>query len=143
MTTQPPIDASESQVGLPCSRSAVVHRHLGAAVADETARLDLYTALILGRVYLPQLQVLLDDDGPHVEFQTQSTRSGPAVTVFSSRSRVGSDVEPSAVESMPFGYLLHALPDGVGVVIDPDHEGYVIEPEEIEMLRQASPMRQH
>ena len=139
MRTQPPIEAEESQVGMQCSRSSVLHHRLGAAVNDDHARLDLYASLMVGTVYVESMRILLTDDGPRVEFEAVSTNRGPAVVAFSSRSRV----RDSGVEPIAFEYLVHALPDGVGVVLDPDHECLLVEPEDVRTLRDANPLLAH
>ncbi len=140
MRTQPPIEAEESQVGMPCSRSAVLHRRLGAAVYDEQARVDLYASLMLGKVYVEGIQILLTDDGPQVEFRAVPTSSGPAVVAYSSRSRCS---DAADLEAVAFEYLVHALPRGVGVVVDPDHECFLIEHEDVDMLRSVDPLLAH
>lgn len=140
MRTQPPIEAEESQVGMPCSRSAVLHHRLGAAAQDAHARVDLYASLMLGKVYVEGIQILLTDDGPQVEFPAVPTLSGPAVAAYSSRSRCPDAKELDAVA---FEYLVHALPPGVGIVIDPDHERLLVEHEDVEMLRSVEPLRAH
>lgn len=140
MRTQPPIEAEESQVGMPCSRSAVLHHRLGAAVHDEQARVDLYASLMLGKVYVEGIQILLTDDGPQVEFPAVPTSSGPAVVAYSSRSRCS---DATDLEAVAFEYLVHALPPGVGVVLDPDHECLLIEHEDVDMLRSVDPLLPH
>lgn len=142
MRTQPPIDAGESQVGMPCSRSAVLHQHLIAAASDERARLDLYASLLMGSVYVESMEILLGEQGPEVEFSTTATKYGPAVIAYSSRTR-HRGAHRSDLESTAFAYLLHALPEGVGIVLDPNHECYLIEPEEVRMLRQCAPIQTH
>ena len=142
MRTQPPIEAEESQVGMVCSRSAVLHQRLGAAVTDERARVDLYASLMLGTVYVASMQILLTDDGPKVEFESVPTTHGPAVVAYSSRKR-RREVSRDDLDSVAFEYLVHALPEGVGVVVDPDHECLLIEAEDIQTLRDAAPLQAH
>jgi hypothetical protein len=141
MRTTPPIEAEESQVGMQCSRSAVLHRRLGAAVYDEHARVDLYASLLLGSVYVESMQILLTDDGPKVEFEAVSTNRGPAVVAYSSRSRRPSDAEP--LEAIAFEYLVHALPEDISIVVDPDHECLLIDAEDLQALRDAAPISAH
>lgn len=142
MRTTPPIEAEESQVGMQCSRSAVLHQRLGAAISDEQARVDLYASLMLGSVYVESLRILLTDDGPQVEFDTVTTNRGPAVVAYSSRSR-RREPDSRDMESIAFEYLVHALPDGVGVVLDPSHECLLIEPEDVRALRESAPLMAH
>ncbi len=139
MRTQPPIEAEESQVGMPCSRSAVLHQRLGAAVADEQARVDLYASLMLGTVYVDGMRILLADDGPQVEFDAVPTKQGPAVVAYSSRSRYREFGEQDP-ESIAFEYLVHALPPGIGIVVDPNHECLLIEASDVRMLRDSTPL---
>lgn len=142
MRTQPPIEAEESQVGMVCSRSAVLHQRLGAAVTDEQARVDLYASLMLGTVYVDSMQILLTDGGPKVEFESVPTTHGPAVVAYSSRRR-RRDLNRAGLEAVAFEYLVHALPEGVGVVIDPDHECLLIESEDVQALRDAGSWTAH
>ena len=142
MRTQPPIEAEESQVGMQCSRSSVVHQRLGAAVTDEQARVDLYASLMLGTVYVGSMQVLLTEDGPKVEFESVPTTHGPAIVAYSSRTRRRRRSEEE-LESVSFEYLVHALPEGVGVVVDPDHECLLIEPGDVQTLRESAPLMAH
>ena len=142
MRIQPPIEAEESQVGMHCSRSSVLHQRLGAAVHDDRARLDLYASLMLGTVYVEGMRILLTDDGPQVEFGVVPTRSGPAVVAYSSRSRYR-ELDLGDLESIAFEYLVHALPDGVGVVLDPSHECLLVEAEDVRVLRASAPLLAH
>ena len=142
MRTQPPIEAEESQVGMQCSRSAVLHQRLGAAVNDDHARLDLYASLMLGTVYVEGMRILLTDDGPQVEFEAVPTSSGPAVVAYSSRSRCP-ELDVGDLEAIAFEYLVHALPDAVGVVIDPNHECLLVEGEDVRALRESAPLLAH
>ncbi|MBV1860076.1 MAG: hypothetical protein KUG77_16810 [Nannocystaceae bacterium] len=142
MRTQPPIEAEESQVGMQCSRSAVLHQCLGAAVSDEQARVDLYASLMAGAVYVEAPQILLTQDGPKVEFETVPTTHGPAVVAFSSRRR-RRELNREALDAVAFEYLVHALPEGVGVVVDPEHECLLIEAQDIVALRGTAPRLAH
>ena len=142
MRTQPPIEAEESQVGMQCSRSAVLHQRLGAAVNDEHARVDLYASLMLGTVYVAAMQILLTEDGPKVEFESVPTTHGPAVVAYSSRRR-RRELNREDLEGVAFEYLVHALPEGVGVVVDPDQECLLIEAEDIQALRDSAPQTAH
>ncbi len=141
MRTQPPIEAEESQVGMPCSRSAVLRQRLCAAVSDDQARADLYASLMIGSVYVEGQQILLTDDGPVVEFDTVSTMHGPAVVAYSSRSR-RRELDPN-IDSIAFAYLVHALPEGVGIVLDPNDECLLVEGQDVHALRGASPIHAH
>ena len=142
MRTQPPIEAEESQVGMLCSRSAVLHQRLSAAVDDDLARLDLYASLMLGTVHVEGMRILLTDDGPQVEFTAVPTRSGHAVVAYSSRSR-RPERDVADLEVIAFEYLVHALPDGVGVVLDPNHECLLVEAEDVRALRESAPLLAH
>ena len=117
-------------MGMVCSRSAVLHQRLGAAVTDEQARVDLYASLMLGTVYVDSMQILLTDDGPKVEFESVPTTHGPAIVAYSSRRR-RRELNGVRLEGVAFEYLVHALPEGVGVVVDPDHECLLIEADDI------------
>lgn len=129
-------------MGMQCSRSAVLHQRLGAAVTDEHARVDLYASLMLGTVYVESMRILLTEDGPKVEFDSVSTTSGPAIVAFSSRTR-RPELDRDDLESVSFEYLVHALPEGVGVVVDPEHECLLIDAEDIQTLRDAAPLMAH
>ncbi len=142
MRTQPPIEAEESQVGMQCSRSAVLHQRLGAAVTDEHARVDLYASLMLGTVYVEPVQILLTEDGPKVEFESVPTTHGPAIVAYSSRTR-RRELNREELEGVSFEYLVHALPEGVGVVVDPEHECFLIDGADIQTLRDAAPVTEH
>lgn len=129
-------------MGMQCSRSAVLRQRLGAAVTDEQARVDLYASLMLGTVYVESMQILLTDDGPKVEFESVSTTHGPAVVAYSSRKR-RRELKREDLDGVAFEYLVHALPEGVGVVVDPDHECLLIDAEDIQTLRDAVPPVTH
>ena len=125
-----------------CSRSAVLHQRLGAAVTDDHARLDLYASLMLGTVHVEGMRILLTDDGPQVEFGAVPTSSGPAVVAYSSRSRCP-EVDLGDLEAIAFEYLVHALPEGIGVVLDPNHECLLVEAQDVRALRESAPLLAH
>jgi hypothetical protein len=114
---------------------AVVQRHLAAAAADRRREPDLYGALLTGKVYAKDLDVILGVDGPCVEFAPRPTACGPALALFTSRDRLGST---SRSDGLPFQFLLDLLPDGVGLLIDPDHEAFVVCPADVAMLKRIS-----
>lgn len=129
-------------MGMQCSRSAVLHMRLGAAVTDEHARVDLYASLMLGTVYVESIRILLTEDGPKVEFDSVSTTSGPAIVAYSSRTR-RPELNRNDLEAVSFEYLVHALPEGVGVVVDPKHECLLIDAEDVQALRDSAPLTAH
>ncbi len=129
-------------MGMQCSRSAVLHQRLGAAVTDDHARVDLYASLMLGTVYVDSMEILLTEDGPKVEFESVSTTHGPAIVAYSSRRRRG-ELSREQLEGVSFEYLVHALPEGVGVVVDPQHECLLIDGDDIQTLREAGPVMEH
>lgn len=114
---------------------AVVQQHLAAAARDGRHRGSLFGVLLAGKIYAVDFDVLLDVDGPHMEFFMTDTVDGPAVAVYTSRTRVGDSRAAHGAESMPFAYLLCALPPQTRILIDPDNEALVIEPDEVDQLR--------
>lgn len=138
MRTQPPIEAEESHVGL--LRPRVLHEHLRTAAVDRRARADLYTSLLVGNVYAASVSIMLDVVGPGLEFDTTPTSHGPAVRVYTTRARIDAQTD---VEPLPFAFLLHALPKGVAIVIDAEHEHFVIDAYEVSMLRDCATLDWH
>jgi hypothetical protein len=126
-------DSSASALGLILTPARTVQRHLAVASDDREAVIALYGALLTGKVYAKDFEIVLGVSGPFVEFISQPTASGPALVLFTSRDRF--PPETKRIEMLPFAYLLELLPRGVALVLDPGHEAFVISAEDAAMLK--------
>lgn len=126
-------DSCASALGLLLTPTGTVQRHLAAAARDPESLPTLYGALLTGKIYAKDFEVILGVDGPSVDFRSRATTCGPALVVFTSRDRFEHGTRHA--EAMPFVYLLELLPDGVGLLVDPEHEAFVASPDDVAMLK--------
>ena len=126
-------DSTATALGVILTPSSTLQRRLALAADDREATIALYGALITGKVYASDVEILLGVNGPFVEFISHPTASGPALVLFSSRSRFLPHTR--RIELLPFADLLELLPSGVALVLDPGHEAFVIPPEDVAMLK--------
>ena len=138
MNQPPAADSSASALRSLFTPSTTVQYHLADAAYDRRAKPALYGALLTGKVYARDFEVILGVDGPLVEFLPTDTEWGESLVLFTSRDRFQRDMSSMDGEAMPFVYVLELLPKGVGLLIDPDNEGFFISPDDIEMLRRIA-----
>jgi hypothetical protein len=129
-------DSCASALGLLLTPTSTVQRWLADAKRDRESVPAFYGALLTGKVYAKDFDIILGVHGPHVEFVPRSTARGPALVLFTSRDRF----EPGMMrgEALPFAYLLELLPEGVGLLLDPDHEALVVTADDVAMLRRIA-----
>jgi hypothetical protein len=136
---QPPAaDSSSSALRSLFTPSTTVQYHLGQAAHDRSNTPALYGALLTGKVFTRDFEVILGVEGPLVEFLPTRTDRGESLVLFTSRNRFQRDMNRMDGEAMPFVYVLELLPHGVGLLLDPEHEAFFISPEDIEMLRRIA-----
>ena len=80
-------DSCASALGLLLTPTSTVQRHLAAAARDPESLPTLYGALLTGKIYAKDFEVILGVDGPSVDFRPRTTACGPALVVFTSRDR--------------------------------------------------------
>lgn len=114
-------------------------RHLDRAHVDRRHKPELFGALLSGKVYVLDFDIVLTEDGPELEFPVQPGRFGRFVTLYSGRNRLPASRDPMEAEAMPFVTVLRWLPHGVSICVDPDYLDYVISPSETEVLRRIMP----
>ena len=138
MNNPPAADSSASALRSLFTPSTTVQYHLADAAYDRRNKPALYGALLTGKVYTRDFEVILGVDGPLVEFLPTKTEWGDSLVLFTSRDRFQPDMSAMDGDAMPFVYVLELLPQGIGLLLDPDHEGFFISPEDIEMLRRIA-----
>jgi len=97
----------------------VVDRWLVAARHDEQHEVGFYGALLAGKVYVMDCELVLGARGPYVELRPQADGERRVLAVHTSRRWLPEGVDPLDVPAMPFVALLRALEAGVELELNP------------------------
>ncbi|MEX1362394.1 MAG: SseB family protein [Nannocystaceae bacterium] len=137
------LDASESSAGAPRIHDGFtpepqLERHLQRARHDERYRHWLFGALLVGKVYVADFELLLGHDGPMIELRPHEDGAGRVLAVYTSLARVPGQIDADDVETMPFAELLQTLESGVDLCLNPDGpQAHRIAAEELDLLRRV------
>lgn len=118
------LGASESTARAPllhaaCTAEPEVDHHLAVAQADTRHEPWLYGALLAGRVYVTEYELVLGDHGPYVELQPRSAGEAGVLAVYTSRQHVPAGEDPLDAQALPFAVMLRTLDAGTEVEINP------------------------
>jgi hypothetical protein len=97
----------------------VVDRWLAAARHDVRHEVGFYGALLAGKVYVMDCELVLGDRGPYVELRPRADGERRMLEAYTSRRQLPEGVDPLDVPAMPFVALLRALEAGVELELNP------------------------
>ena len=116
--------ASDSTAGAPMlhampTAEPVVDRWLAAARNDVRHEVELYGALLAGKVYVMDCELVLGVRGPYVQLRPRVDGERRVLAAYSSRQQLPEGVDSLDVPAMPFVALLRVLETGVALELNP------------------------
>jgi len=96
-----------------------VDRRLAVAHRDARHEAAFYGALLRGKVYVADCELVLGEHGPYVELQPHGHAGRRVLRVYSARRHLPAGIDPLDAPSMPFAAVLRALDEDVEVELDP------------------------
>jgi hypothetical protein len=99
---------------------------------------ELYAALLTGKVYVADCELVLGDRGPYVELRPRVEGERRVMVAYTSRRHLPEGVDPLDVPAMPFVALLRALEGDVELELNPGGAlARTMEAMELELLRRV------
>ncbi len=115
-----------------------LERHLESAAQDPRYRHWLLGALLAGKVFVTDYEIVLDEPGPYLELCPDAGPRGPVLAVYTSRNRVPAGVPVMDAQAMPFAYLLGVLDCHASMIINPgEPHAHQLSCAELELLRRV------
>lgn len=116
--------ASDSTARAPMLHAATtaepeVDRRLAAARHDVRHEAAFYGALLAGKVYVVEGEVVLGDRGPYVELRPRMDGERRVLRAYTSRRHLPRGVDPLDVPALPFVALLRGIDEDVEVELNP------------------------
>lgn len=118
--------------------AAELERRLATARHDVRHEADFYAALLAGKVFVVDCELVLGEQGPCVELQPRVEGDCRVLVMYTSRRHLPAGVDPLDAPSMPFTAVLRAMGDDVEVALDPGTTlARRMEAVELELLRRV------